>query len=360
MSGVIEFSDRSEPVRPSNTVGKPDGRTTADERDWLPIWKPSDFINFSPPEDFVLMGDCHLVRGGVTVLGGWPGVGKSRAAMALAFSGATRTSWLGHQIHARFRTLVVQCENGPFRLKSELAGIAADIDEFVRITPPPPYGLAFGEAGFRKALRARIEDFGPGLLVIDPWNRVADGDKQVDYREALDAVLSCLPVAIERRPAVLVVHHMRKKGSEAHRKRGRDLLHELAGSYQIGSAARCVFALEPASADVTDETVVLTCCKNNDGREGEPSAWYRRNGSFDPCEGFDMAAFLAGEEGGKGGVSWDAVAGALRCMRGATKPQAVRLLTQAGVCGRSAAYEALKRFPENIVEDEDGRLWWKE
>jgi hypothetical protein len=327
-------------------------------REYVPLWSPSSFTGFEPPEDFVLMGDCHLTRGNLTVLGGWPGVGKSRAALGLAIAGARGVPWLGHRIHARFRSLIIQCENGPYRLKSELTEALAgiDLDDWLRISPPPPYGLLFQEPAFREELRAKIADWQPGLVIIDPWNRAADGDKQADYRGALDAVFECLPDDPSAKPAVLVIHHMRKKSNEAIRKTGRDLLHELAGSYQIGSAARAVFALEPASKDVTDGTVVLTCCKNNDGKEGAPSAWHRRNGLFDPNPDFDMEAFLSGDEGKN---SASAIATALRGMAGEPKGAAAARLVSAGVCGRSKAYQILKDDPR-VEEDSSGRYWWNE
>ena len=332
-------------------------------REWLPLWKPSHFTGFEAPADFVLMGDCHLTRGNLTVLGGWPGVGKSRAAIALAIAGARGVEWMGHKVHARFRSLVIQCENGPFRLKSELGEALppGGLDEWLRITPPPPYGLAFQEPGFREELRERIAEWKPGLLIIDPWNRAADGDKQADYRGALDSIFECLPEDAAEKPAILIIHHMRKKGSDSVKKHGRDLLHELAGSYQIGSSARCVFALEPASNDVTDGTVVLTCCKNNDGQEGRPSAWHRRNGLFDAHAEFDLEGFLSGDSAAAGPrTSLAAVAKALRGMCGETAGQAVARLTGAEVCVRSTAYRVLKMYPEHIVEDQAGRLWWRE
>src|SRR5687767_6234590 len=70
-------------------------------REWLRLWKPSDFLSFDPPKDFVLLGDFHLTRGGISVLGGAPGVGKSRAALGLAIAGATGRSWMGHAVHCR-------------------------------------------------------------------------------------------------------------------------------------------------------------------------------------------------------------------------------------------------------------------
>ncbi|WP_367873322.1 AAA family ATPase [Luteolibacter sp. Populi] len=333
------------------------------KRQWLQAWTPDDFIDFQLPLDFKLMGDCHLTRGNLTVLGGWPGVGKSRAALGLAIAGARGVPWLGHAVHSRFRTLIIQCENGPYRLKEELKEALGEdrLSEWLRITPPPAYGLAFAEPGFRQELHDLILAFKPGLVIIDPWNRAADGDKQADYRGALDAVFECLPEAMDDKPALLVIHHMRKKSGDATRKQGRELLHELAGSYQIGSAARCVFALEAASNDTTDDGVVLTCCKNNDGTEGAPSAWLRRNGLFQAHPDFDMDGFLGGEPVSRGKrLPFEDIARALRGMAGETRGAAAGRLVAAGICERSRAYQILKQLDANIEEDTQGRLYWRE
>ena len=335
---------------------------TPPRKEWLQLWKPSDFLNFEPPKDFVLLGDFHLTRGGISVLGGAPGVGKSRATLGLAIAGATGQPWMGHQIHARFRTLIVQIENGNYRLKIELQDAFANLpgvnmDEWLRITPPPKYGLAFHEPGFRGDLARVIREFKPALIIIDPWNRVAEGDKQADYRQAIDDILSCLPDAAEEKPAVLILHHMRKKGSEHTRKQGRDLLHELAGSYQIGSAARCVFILEAASNDTADPSVVLTCCKNNDGKEGKPSAWIRCNGLFQPAIGFDMVAFHESGQSQPYGAPEELIQRALSGMRGETKGQAAIRLVEANVCQRTKAYQLLSSHPR-VETDSEGKLWW--
>ncbi len=354
------------PITPESILASVTGGTPR-RREWMRTWRPSDFRSFSPPKDFVLMGDHHLTRGGLSVLGGAPGVGKSRAALGLAISGATGRPWMGLPVHCRYRTLIVQIENGEFRLKKELdeafSGMPeVDMDEWLLITPPPAHGLAFGEPGFREEFTRVLATFRPGLVIIDPWNRVAEGDKQGDYRAALDDIFSCLPAAAEEKPAVLILHHMRKKGSEpGSRKLGRDLLHELAGSYQIGSAARCVFILEAASNQTADRTVVLTCCKNNDGMEGHPSAWLRGNGLFLPATGFDMEAYLEGDKPqGNGNAILIAETVKVLCgMRGETKGQAAKRLVDAGVCQRSKAYMLLENHP-NIETDAAGKLWWRE
>jgi hypothetical protein len=49
--------------------------------------------------------------------------------------------------------------------------------------------------------------------------------------------------------------------------------------------------MQAATDDITDNRVVWTCCKNNDGELGDRSAWERRNGLFVPVEFFDWDAF---------------------------------------------------------------------
>ena len=66
------------------------------------FFKPSELRSYQPDKDVVLVGDCHIMRGEVFVIGGEPGVGKSTAATELAICGATGSEWLGHPIHVRF------------------------------------------------------------------------------------------------------------------------------------------------------------------------------------------------------------------------------------------------------------------
>jgi hypothetical protein len=46
------------------------------------FFAPSELRDFSADTDIVFVGDCHIMRGEVFVIGGEPGVGKSRAAAA--------------------------------------------------------------------------------------------------------------------------------------------------------------------------------------------------------------------------------------------------------------------------------------
>ena len=317
------------------------------------------------PKDYVLAGDCHITRGGITVIGGVPGCGKSRAAVALGIAGATGSEWMGLKLHSRFKTLIIQAENGPARLKAEFSEIGSpegiNLDDWIRVTPQPDFGLPLHDEEFRAEPRNHLSEFSPGVIVFDPWNRVAMDDRQKDYREAIDHILGCLPNGPNHKPAVIIVAHLRKQSAGDARKRGRDLLPELSGSGMIGSVARSVFVLEHASPDENDDTVVWTCAKNNDGREGRSSAWLRRNGLFAPAEGFDLDEFFAGENAARVKIEGYHVREAIG--GGVLKKVAVSRLIENTGCKSSAAYAALApagRFFEHLDETPEGILIWND
>ena len=92
-----------------------------------------------------------------------------------------------------------------------------------------------------------------------------------------------------RPPSSFVAHTRKPRADE--RATGRSLLNLLAGSYALGSVPRTVFVMQAASDETTDNRVVWTCCKNNDGELGLRSAWERRNGLFVPVSEFDWDTF---------------------------------------------------------------------
>jgi hypothetical protein len=251
---------------------------------------PSQLKAFVPPVGSVLVGDCHIVRGAVFVIGGAPGVGKSRAGVALAEAGATGLDWFGLKVHRKFKTMIIQNENGEHRLKNEFSELDTDVlDPWVRVCVPPPFGLTFEREDFRALLAKEIADFKPDVIVLDPWNAVAPDDRAADYLETFRVIRSVIPAG-DNAPALGIVAHTRKPKSDE-KASGRGLLNLLAGSYVLGSVPRCAFVLQAASDDPEDRCVVWTCCKNNDGEMGARSAWVRCNGLFQPVTDFDWDAF---------------------------------------------------------------------
>jgi hypothetical protein len=187
----------------------------------------------------VLVGDFHVVKGSVFVIGGAPGVGKSRAAVALAQAGATGDEWFGLRLHRKFKTMIVQTENGEFRLAREFAELDCNVlEDFVRICPPP-YGLCFGRNGFREQLAAAISDFAPDIVIYDPWNAAAREQDSRQYLDTFEALKSVLPRGDDA-PVLGIVAHTRKLKTDE-RASGRALLNLLASSYVLGSVPRTVF-----------------------------------------------------------------------------------------------------------------------
>src|ERR1700738_1479221 len=106
---------------------------------FIEFLSPSELQSYEPPEGIVLVGNNHITRGSVFVIGGAPGIEKSRATVALAEAGATGLEWFGLKVHSKFKTFIVQNENGRFRLKQEFAELDESVlEEFVRVTSPPP------------------------------------------------------------------------------------------------------------------------------------------------------------------------------------------------------------------------------
>lgn len=326
----------------------------------IEFFTPSELMAFIPPEGMNLVGDFHIQKGSPFVMGGAPGVGKSRAAVALAVAGATGNAWLGFPVHRKFKTMIVQAENGRMRLKNEFSDLdCATLDEFVRVCSPPSLGLAFDDPEFRYQLKKEIQQFMPDVLILDPFNRVARDDKAKDYKEAFEWLLSVLPCGDDA-PALGIVAHTRKPKSEE-RANGRALLNLLAGSYIIGSVPRAVFIMQAASDDTEDKRVVWTCCKNNDGELGARSVWVRGNGLFVPVLDFDWKAFESDGEKRRA-VSLDDLDALFEGgKRQLARSHAVSQLMEQTGLAKTACYQALKpdgKFAQNLIE-ENGLLNFK-
>jgi hypothetical protein len=247
---------------------QPDGEQP---RVMIEFLRPSQVLAYDPPPGIVLAGDNHIVRDAVFVLAGAPGVGKSRLIVWLARCGALALPWMGYDVHVQFRTLIIQNENGRYRLKLEFSDLKCpQLEDFLLITPPPPFGLCFNRQEFRDQLKAAAGQFAPHLVAIDPWNAAARDDRQKDYLDTFNDIRTVFPPGFDG-PAIGVAAHTRKP-YQNERASGRELLNLLAGSYVLGSIPRCVWVVQAASDDVSDERIVLTCCKNNDGQLGARSA----------------------------------------------------------------------------------------
>jgi AAA domain len=322
--------------------------------------KPSAVKAYEPPQGIVLVGDHHIVRDAVFVLAGTPGVGKSRIGVGLGCSGAMGAPWMGYAVHTCFKTMIIQNENGRYRLKLEFSAIdCPPLEDSLLITPPPPFGLCFDRKPFRQQLQVQVETFKPDLVLIDPWNAAARDDRQRDYLETFNDIRIVLPPGTDG-PAIGIIAHTRKPQPKE-RTSGRALLNLLAGSYVLGSIPRCVWVLQSASDDVNEERVVLTCCKNNDGKLGERSVWLRKSGLFVPVSNFDWEAFDHPQDKGKQEPPLDETALAEVFENGnrpLARSEAVETLMSLTGRKRSVCYDALspKGKFKKCLKTQNGKL----
>jgi hypothetical protein len=265
----------------------------------------NDVTNYKVPEGFQLMDNMFLARGQISVVAGYPGTGKSMFSMWLAALAATGAEdFMGHKILTRFRTLVLQNENGLFPLQQRFQGVQERFPDFnfndwIKVSEPPENGLAVSDPEFRRAVKNEIRSFDPGLVVIDPFTNLVNDLGHRDYKEALDHIRDIIPERPDQ-PAILIVAHCRKRGQGSKRVRGRGLLNEIIGSQVLGGQLRAAWGIDAVSDNVEDERVIVQDIKNNNGPMIGPSAWQRGVGCFDEIPDFDMDEYYS-DEGGNGG-----------------------------------------------------------
>jgi hypothetical protein len=257
----------------------------------IQFFSPCELRDYQPDSDIVLVGDCHIMRGEVFVIGGPPGVGKSLGGTQLAVSGATQRDWFGHTVHRQFRTMIVQTENGRYRLRLEFSSLDCDeIEKWIRVSEPPPFGLTLTNKEFQADIGRALDSFKPECVIFDPWNAAAHDDKQRDYVETFDALRDLLPTGPDK-PALGIIAHTKKPQPNEKRTGGTGLMHLLAGSYVLTSVPRCIFIMISGTQDETDDSVVFFNPKNSNGENAPRSAWHRKLSGFTPASDFDWKDF---------------------------------------------------------------------
>jgi 5S rRNA maturation endonuclease (ribonuclease M5) len=332
----------------------------------IQFYKPSEIKAYEiPPETYIL--GKFIMRGDVVALAGTPGVGKSRAITWLAYCGATGEAWFGLKPSRRFKTLIIQGENGLARLKDEYQLLdCALMDDWIRVSDVPAFGICVESQEFIAQLLAVILEFQPDLIVIDPFNHIVSDEKFKEFRETIRAIQDIVAQS-ETRAAVMFVHHLKKVGNNQKQPTGQALLDYLAGSYSFGAAMRTVAALQFASNLPEDKRRVFTICKANNEERPPATAWGREGaGAWWTADGnFDIAAFLHGDTEGRDrkGVTKEHMEELFENgKRRIARKQAVEQLMELADVKHTAAYDALKtgqgRKFKTLKEDRDGLLVW--
>jgi hypothetical protein len=307
------------------------------------FFPPSQLRDYESDAGAVLVGDCHIMRGEVFVIGGEPGCGKSTLSTELAICGATGRNWIGLPVHFRFRTMIIQNENGRYRLREEYRarGVTEEIENSILVSEPPPFGMTLDHPDFLADVKKALESFKPDLVIFDPWNSVAKDDKAKDYSAAFDSLRAMLPKGLEK-PALGIVAHTRKPKLEEKKNGGTSLMHCLAGSYVITSVPRAVFILIRGNPDdETDNSVVVFNPKNNNGAKAPRRAFEVTPAGFHQIPDFDWKDF-DGASGGRKIITLDDIQSVLGDSL-LEKKEAVRRLAIKAEVGERASQKALEQ-----------------
>lgn len=339
-------------------------RMTTRSRPMIEVWTIEQVKAYVPDPSTWLIGEDIVSRGELSVMAGPPGVGKTRWANTLAFAGARGNgTWTGYQVKRRFRTLVLQSENNPRRIQSEVKDVPKEWHDYVRFSMPCV--MQFSSPAFRQELLRIYEGWPFDLLILDNMNDVARADGREDFLEALDFVRMALP-PFPNTPALMILTHLRKsRGGEMWKpKRGRQLLDELPGSFALGARARTVLVIQPGSNETDDDMVVTDCAKSNNDVPFGMTAWHRKNVAFELAPDFDLDAWLVGPDEGRKIVTEEILAEIFQ-KHGPSidKHDLVKLLQSEEGFSQSTAYKAVdlkkSKFKDRLWETQNGRLGWK-
>ena len=275
MSGITEFIPKNTslpvPASSSSTPG---------------LISMSDIQKHEPNKTLYLVGNGHIVRGKdrIHLIGGYAGVGKSRAANYLAYCGATGEPWFDYEIKSPFNTLFLQTENGLTRLKYDFEGHLEKLEGKVYFGDLPD-GIKFTDEGFCSWVRKTVIEKNIGMIIIDPFSNLTPDTTHKDYIKIIDQVLGSLPDNPAQCPAVMIVAHLRKPASGSQRKRGAELMHEFAGSQLLTARSRFVLTIERADpTNPEDDRIIATCAKANDALEMPRGCYRRGRVIFEPAE----------------------------------------------------------------------------
>ena len=317
----------------------------------LKIWRADDILKHEIPAHLTLVGDNEISMGydGVVVLGGPGSSGKSLCVASLALAGARgKGTWMGRKVHRKFKTLIIQAENGITRLKKEVEALTennpgVDIHGHVFFSEPPEGGLPFHHPDFRTAVRRALAELQPDLVVVDPWSQVATEDAAKEVVDKLAEIRSCFPAG-DACPGLLIVAHTKKpRAGEVHR--GRSLTSLVSGSVALPNTARCVYVLLPWSEDPEDSRIYWCCPKLNNGEMYGASVWFRKFGAaFDRDENtnpLDWGKEMENEEAQA--ITLGDLKTAFGDQAHLTKAALCRRLQEKTDCSQATAYRATGR-----------------
>ena len=185
-------------------------------------------------------GENLIPRGGLVVLAGKPGVGKTTLAVDLVFHLASGRDWLGLPVGRPLSVLVVENEGPVQQFQAKLAHKAErwghPVEGGVHVHTWRWGSLDLTDPGALAAIRGYLDGESIDVIVADPLNTL--GVQGVGSPEDTRAFVRALhPLGLATTTAFVFLHHFRKGG-------GEDELEALQGAW--GGHLDTLLTLKPS------------------------------------------------------------------------------------------------------------------
>lgn len=193
-----------------------------------------------PPQRWII---DSILPEGLTLLCGKPKAGKSWLSLDIALHVASGQDFWGHKTSAG-RVLLFALEDGERRLKRRLEMLITEREELYPAMIYPCFSVPPLESGFAKGLEEQLQDFGSGekvsLVIVDTFGKIREASRLDGYQRDYQQVAALKAIADKHHIAFLLVHHLRKMGSD-------DPFEEISGTQGILGASDGAMVLKRQS-----------------------------------------------------------------------------------------------------------------
>jgi hypothetical protein len=316
-----------------------------------------EILRLKLDENDCLMGDRLMAKSQPLVVAGASGIGKSRLLLQLAVACSLGRPFCGLETRAKgLRWLLLQTENSNHRLQFDLNSLSKwsapnweEIDESIvihTIESDRDAILSLADPEVRRQIDAIIQREKPDIISVDPLKDFMIGDPNSDAD--MGATIATLGAICRRgnpQRVIVVLHHALTGKIGAARATGFDRSSFARNSKVLHGWTRAQINVAPGSAE-NNETLVLTCGKNSNGKEF-PAFAVRLNPQtmiYEPDDLFDINAWreeVSQQNRAKRKTVSITIVSEILETRELKKKDLVREICDESGCGRSHAYELI-------------------
>jgi AAA domain-containing protein/DnaB helicase-like protein len=307
----------------------------------------ADILELKLDEHDCLIGERLLSKGGKIVMAGPAGVGKSKLLEQLAAACISGRDFVGIETHAKdLPWLILQTENSNRRLQNDLRALKREFGPgfldslFIHTIECDTDGfVALDDESAVRRMEAVIRKIQPAIIAVDPLRDFIPGDPNSDAdMTAAVAALGRICRVSDPTRSIVVVHHALTGRAGASKATGWERSGFARNSKVLLGWTRAQVNVAPGAAD-DNSTLVISCGKNNDGKEFPPLAVQLNQDTmiYEPVEDFSIEGWLHSLSAKPQRFTIDMLRD-IKFNEMEIKPLAQLICNKIG-CGRSRAYE---------------------